>query len=636
MAYTPKFEETEDIPSNYVPRFEDTAPQNTKFLPKVGQAIDTTASTAKNVGGGVLGGLKDTALGIGSGATMGFGDEIAAGIEAGVGALQGDDFFEKYRQYQKENEAMFEQAKERSPWLYGAGELVGGVGSTLAMPIGGLAKGASIGAKIGLGALEGGVAGTLYGAGTSKETLDNPLQLAEDAASSGLIGGITGGIATPVMSKLGSKASELIASQNKKSPLFRQLVTLPIESGIERGRGNTDAPKYGSYNYWRDVGQKIPKEESSNLMGQIEGAKSHIQQQYGDVLERGKQLGVSWDSPSLLQSPETVRFLNAVKEFKPAVYESDPIIAKIANGNPIDPLEMQKMKELSSNLFNEINNKTTVYTPNTNYQDDFLNFNKFSKNELVDKLKSNSGVSVYDLVNKRYGDVNDLMSNVINAKHPDQLLPEYADKLSESQKLRFGDTITDYLKHARGSEAIHTNTQIAGDTLVDTISDIGAKEKSISEGIKLGSQPLGLDLGAYKGAFDPESFTKNVLPAGELKRTIRDTSDLYQSLARNRGMTVQGGALTGPKGLLGETLSFGAKHGQTNLYKVGKIAGWSDDALRGVADKLENTKIMAPAGKVLRTALDNKNTALKNATLFSLLQKPEFRSMFQEDETIAE
>ena len=273
------------------------------FLPKAGPIAKDVGQGVVNVGGSVLSGARDFGYGLGQGATMGFGDEIVGAVEAAKeSAEEGsfEDFYNKYRQHQKENEALMEEAKARSPWLYGAGNLAGGVGAAIAMPVGGLAKGSTMLARAGYGALEGAGYGALMGAGESKSTIEDPNRLAEDIASGGIMGGVTGGIATPVFGKVGDVVSSSVQKLNKTSPLFRQLVTLPYESGVARGAmkegkipllaSGEVAPKYGSHTYWRDNIQNLPQNEANDIIQSLENSQKHIQDQYGNVLKQAVTL----------------------------------------------------------------------------------------------------------------------------------------------------------------------------------------------------------------------------------------------------------------------------------------------------------------------------------------------------------
>lgn len=201
--------------------------------------------------------IGDFLKGTAQGATLGFGDELLAAIQATVSPEQ-KSWLERYRQKQKENEAAYQEAQERSPWLTGIGELAGG----FALPVGTALKGAKAAeAAIGSKALQealtagktaeeaaelaqkaknlfnlksaaktGATIGGITGLGTSEGTIEEtPGKLASDVATGAAFGGAFGGAA----SKLGSSASEYI----KESPnIQRALRAMNLEfEGVNLG-----------------------------------------------------------------------------------------------------------------------------------------------------------------------------------------------------------------------------------------------------------------------------------------------------------------------------------------------------------------------------------------------------------------
>lgn len=138
--------------------------------------------------------IKDTARGLAQGATLGFSDEIAGGLGAlkdiALTDKQLSDFMSLYREKQQAEQEANKAASERSPYLYGAGELVGTIAPGIASGGAGLLAGAG---KTGLKKLaaQAGALGATQAIGTSENTLENPEALATDAAmGSGLGAGL--------------------------------------------------------------------------------------------------------------------------------------------------------------------------------------------------------------------------------------------------------------------------------------------------------------------------------------------------------------------------------------------------------------------------------------------------------------
>lgn len=124
--------------------------------------------------------------GLKQGVTLGFGDELTGAIESLFTA-------KTYKQARDEARANDKAAEASHPWVFGGGELAGGVATSL-VPGLGIAKGAGLAAN----ALKAGAISAVQGLGSSdKETLGGQLQ---DAATSGVLGGVTAGVAGKVLS----------------------------------------------------------------------------------------------------------------------------------------------------------------------------------------------------------------------------------------------------------------------------------------------------------------------------------------------------------------------------------------------------------------------------------------------------
>jgi hypothetical protein len=114
------------------------------------------------------------ARGLSQGATFGFGDELGGGLYAIKDAatkMSLSDLVKDYIKNRNEIRANDEKAQKAHPWLYGGGEVTGGVG-TLLVP--GMGAANTLKGATGLGAL--------YGFGKSNAELSDPLNVAIDTA----------------------------------------------------------------------------------------------------------------------------------------------------------------------------------------------------------------------------------------------------------------------------------------------------------------------------------------------------------------------------------------------------------------------------------------------------------------------
>lgn len=145
--------------------------------------------------------------GLGQGATLGLGDEIIGGIQAGAAKLTGSDesTLDLYRKYRDAQRAQEKAASDAHSGTYLAGELASavipglgtiglaakGVKGAKAIQAAKTANAASIAKGIGTGAAIGGVAG----AGTSEADLTQGevAPLADDVKTGAAVGGVLGG-----------------------------------------------------------------------------------------------------------------------------------------------------------------------------------------------------------------------------------------------------------------------------------------------------------------------------------------------------------------------------------------------------------------------------------------------------------
>lgn len=151
-------------------------------------------------------GLESAALGALQSASLGTADEIEAGAKAAYDTAFGDtklaDIASKYRSEREPIRARYEKARQDNPASYTAGEIGGGIASTLIPGIG-LAKGASLGSKL----LTAGAYGAASGLGTS--TADLTKGDIGNAAEDTLWGAGTGAVTQGALSGLGAAAKGL-------------------------------------------------------------------------------------------------------------------------------------------------------------------------------------------------------------------------------------------------------------------------------------------------------------------------------------------------------------------------------------------------------------------------------------------
>lgn len=155
----------------------------------------------------------DSALrGAAQGASLGFSDEIAGGLEALYEKAKGSDreLKDLYQQSRDESRRLNQYAAAQNPDSYMGGEFTGGLASSF-IPGLGIAKGAKLAGTVGKAALQ----GSLMGIGASEK--ENLAGLAEDAKSGAIIGAGGGALGHV----LGSVADNIARSNFVKKMLMR-------------------------------------------------------------------------------------------------------------------------------------------------------------------------------------------------------------------------------------------------------------------------------------------------------------------------------------------------------------------------------------------------------------------------------
>lgn len=140
-------------------------------------------------------------------ASLGFGDEMSAGIRSGFG-MRGN-----YGDELAAVRARNAEAQQQHPWAYGAGEVMGAM-PMMAVPGMGIARGASIAARIGRGALAGATLGGIQGAGSADGSLGERLSGAGTGAAIGA--GI--GAAAPIVGGIAGRAAGRASESGVPTP----------------------------------------------------------------------------------------------------------------------------------------------------------------------------------------------------------------------------------------------------------------------------------------------------------------------------------------------------------------------------------------------------------------------------------
>lgn len=303
---------------------------------------------------------EDIVRGVVQGGTIGFGDEAVGAIGATGQKLKGlvtgeqqPDWTDLYRQYQEAEQALNKRSEERSPWLYGGGQLAGGLGAGLLTGGVGGVTGASVRAaakqgirplagELGFAAAEGAALGGIAAAGTSESNVDSiesRAKLVEDIKSGAKMGGIVGA-SIPAAIGLGGAAKDAFTGYAKQRPFVRQMMEA-------YNRGKTNKPILRTEDSLDSVQGELGVKKDA--FGQkILGADTMLSDEYGQVLKDATAAGVKipMQQPTItsVQSINNLMANDQVLSKLPEAAELNKIIGTFMTGTDLSPQEAVALK----------------------------------------------------------------------------------------------------------------------------------------------------------------------------------------------------------------------------------------------------------------------------------------------------
>lgn len=240
------------------------------------------------------------ALGAGAakGASFGFDDEIA-GIASAIAKKAGQtdkrDFWDIYKDVRDQVRDYHKKAEEEHPVASLGGELAGGLGTALVMPVGAAVEGAGFLTKAGQMAKAGAAYGALSGLGGSEADLTNPTmsnigQAASDTAS-GAAGGAILGAGMQALGSAGSAAVGEAGNILSKYPVVKNFKTTfnltregedllgKVQNLSETNRNVIAADLIDTLQHAKDFSGKIMGEGISDMQKKMEVIK------FGDIID---------------------------------------------------------------------------------------------------------------------------------------------------------------------------------------------------------------------------------------------------------------------------------------------------------------------------------------------------------------
>jgi hypothetical protein len=570
---------------------------------------------------------EDVLRGTAKGAALGFSDVAEGGAKAGYDVLKDpqkiNQFMQLYRQHQQEASKANDASKARSPWLYGGGELAGGILTALAS--GGSAVPEQLGARalagqglkgvaraVGHSALEGAGTGAalggVAGAGYSNATLDSdPSQIGSDAlsgaATGGLLGGALGTAGTTLKAGYGAAANK-IAALGEQFPNFGDVgeaFKMGEEGkGLAASKANRARMGQERLDGVSDISNRFINAEKAlddAKMGALKGAT-----------EDGTQLGASDEIAEQLR-PHTEEENNPTLSFIQSLADSPEHVSQYAEGsiNPEDAWNLRKQlnsaypklnateQKLISNISEDIKNQVTSAVPRmepiTAMQNDLIH---------AGRETLQSGKLPVDLSNMSASDLQD--RNKVLSKNVEGLL----DNVYSTGK----------------------NGLDAGTAKKQLMNNMEAFQQKYPNGLENGSLPFNLQ----SFGLDPNSLEQGIDKYG------RNFSVSNKMVGNNpfKGPTewtslMSGGAIPTKQGIPLEMANLGGKMTQWSKSNspvpafTRSIFTLPNDSLKYIGTNLQQISGLNHLGDALVNAVADNASAAKNAILFTLMQRPDGR-----------
>lgn len=620
----------------------------------------------------------DTARGVGQGLVMGAADELGGALSALVerpisyaidkfqgvpedmaGLSEESNLLDRYRKSQQDIQKELELSQERSPWLYGGGQIAGGVTSggaiSGALGIGKAAPGAAKLADIARDEGKLSALGTLLGRGfksygqalpliaaegalSSKEggltSIPEAEQLGEDVIGSALFGlpavfgmQAVSDVAAPMASTSAGALKQKIQGIVEDTPLLRQMK-------VSYGYGTQGInPKSQSATLSTDLGAagnitQLDNQRTSKLLDEVYAAKDKIGSEVSNSLNKAESLGKFVDIGQ--DTKEALTQVQALASKYPEI-ASNPrasqIFDKIATGNnKVTPTEAKDLIDYMDAYIGKFKSATNI----TPAEQGILSSLYENRQKFSNTLKI--AIPEYGQASERYSEFMKLVpETIIAGSRPVGIKDEFFGTIN-NQDQRLFDQIK---KLNQGTTREGSATQPVRESFVNTIK--GLKEFELQETNRLA-----------KGQISDSAFSRT---AKEIEEEIKKNSDdavargSMDALSPHTGVaTTFAKVLTGT-GETGRAMSLSSaniagrvankigKSGQNNpISKVtSSIYRAPQETTLALSQKLKTVPGLEKYGKSLEEALNSPDSNRRNQVLFTIMQNPQARLFVNEE-----
>lgn len=652
MSDTPKWEDTTEVaspvaPSADVPHWDDTVEHRSN--PSM-DLISRLSNKMKGIGTAVGEGLQtigndvnDTALGAINGAAMGLPDEFEGGLRAGVDAIQNGtsinplnpEFIKKYRAYQEQANKKYEQAEERSPWLYGGGGIIGGVATSPFIGAAGLASTGgraaikagfaaskmagtkALAKEIGKDIMVGAPLGAVYGFGESDgkmETEEGRDQLTYDSLLGGATGSIVGG-GVSLLSNGAPVAASYVAQglKNKVDKMDGPLSRI-IKKAYNKGEEGVNLSDHTTQT---DVFQQSNK-YSTELLGDLEKADDMFGKLVGKSVDEADAAGVKINvDESLNQAADKIdKFVNSSRNVELDTKTRDIIGRILTLNSKISPSEAQYLRKQFGVLSEKYAGRQDVHVPV---------LDAFQTIQSGLKTSMDNQVSGYKEAAKNFENYRrTILEQILAGKNDPQrknlmygALNNAEDKLQNRIEKMVQGSATDggsYRDERVGFKVLQEKLRELQKTNPEAFTAMGKTAEDIISG--------------FRDAADTEHMIQTI---------VKTNPHEGLETAARKGVTGLSG--TGKATMVGVANKIGL-HGDKVGPAIFKYSGLGLtkkalfdlplESVGAMANHLaeHNSPAIKNLGAALQKAVQNKDAIGKNAVLFSIMQNPNTRKMF--------
>lgn len=611
------------------------------------------------------------ATGTAKGLTMGSLDELGgllgAGVETGLGALgigpgavdeqlreQGfqvpeESFLEKYRGYQQASEQAQKEISEQAPIAGAFGEVAGGITPGIALGgllgVGKAAKGAQTLSEIAKNQGKAKAAMELLKRGGTSYTKAAPAIAAESALVSeeqllgpeanpeALAADVTGGLAFGLPAVLGLEGVSQVAVPSVKGKIqkVQQAVSEAFaDEGNPRLRQMAKAYKeYGKdlgihpRSHGQDIaGQKFAQRDqkaASQVLGVVSSADEKLGKAVGDSIEQATQRGAMVDVGQDIQdAANRIMSLSAELPDLGATRKSAAAMDKILNGEAqLTPTEVK-------NLIDDLDAAIGTYKSATNKDaaavatlSELMRYRK----SISDTFKK--AVPEYMEAAQRFESFRNVLEQLVSGDRPADVTQTFFGNLrNQDQKLY--DKLLTMVEHVQRPAQSSQSSRTAFTNFMDVLEKFQAEE---------------LARGKQQVLPSVDSLRKFILNASDdsvLRGSVRSTTE-SRSVVPDLKEAIIGKAPTSGAYLAGKAMKSAEKIAQKPL--VSKTAAMTKavykapaQAVSNLASKLESSGNFQGLGKALREAVENGDTAKKNAALFTIMQNPNARAFISAED----